>query len=594
MSFQIGQNVGPYRLIEKLGKGGMATVYKAYHARLDRYVAIKALHPAFMENDGFLDRFQREAKVVARLEHPHIVPIYDFSEHEERPYLVLKYVKGKTLKSYLNERRLTYAEIKEVFLAVSSALVYAHQSGVLHRDIKPSNVLIEEDGGIYLADFGLARIAETSQTTMSAQMMMGTPHYISPEQARGAADLDEGTDIYSLGVMLYELLVGEVPYQADTPFSVIHDHIYSPLPMPREINPALTEAVEKVLLKALAKNRQDRFQDMPHMVRYFTAALELQIKDSGPDQPPPRSAILSQPAHTGSLPGHDSAYQPTLEIDREESGFEDGTQSGVDEEKDRSFSIPGMVWWFILPALLLLILGTTVVSRAAQPPGPELITAPTLTQEANLAPSDFSGPSSQSAEPVREENSEDPFLWVERGVDLWEQGRMEDAEEAFREAIALAERNPEAYLTIGDLLSKRGLWVYAGMSYLQLEKHDTGIPKEEIKTRIRQAVYLAAFQEGSLAVFSRPSVDLDEALLRLVEARRLIIDGKMERAKVLIERTYQARPELHESRLLTADLLLEVERTMEARIALEELLALEGLSEWIRIEAEQTLQSLDS
>ncbi|MFN2280642.1 MAG: serine/threonine-protein kinase, partial [Anaerolineales bacterium] len=138
MPFIIGENVGPYRLIEKLGKGGMATVYKAYHPSLDRYVAIKALHPAFMEHPGFIDRFNREAKVVAKLEHPNIVPIYDYSEHEDRPYLVLKYVRGETLKARLEKSKLTYKESRHIFRVISSALAYAHKQGVLHRDVKPS------------------------------------------------------------------------------------------------------------------------------------------------------------------------------------------------------------------------------------------------------------------------------------------------------------------------------------------------------------------------------------------------------------------------------------------------------------------------
>ena len=269
MPFVIGENIGPYRLVEKLGKGGMATVFKAYHPSLDRYVAIKALHPAFMEHPGFLDRFEREAKVVAKLEHPNIVPIYDFSEHEGRPYLVFKYVRGETLKARLEKSQLTYKESRQIFRVIASALAYAHNQGVLHRDVKPSNVLLDTAGGIYLADFGLARITETSQTTLSGQMMMGTPHYISPEQAKGLGNLDSGTDIYSLGVMTYELLVGDVPFQADTPFSVIHDHIYSPLPLPKDINPEISDDMQRVLLKALAKKREDRYANIEEMMAAY-------------------------------------------------------------------------------------------------------------------------------------------------------------------------------------------------------------------------------------------------------------------------------------------------------------------------------------
>ena len=272
MSFNIGENVGPYRIVEQLGQGGMATVYKAYHAALDRYVAVKALHPAFGEDPNFEARFQREARLVAKLEHPNIVPVYDYAEHEHRPYLVMKFIEGDTLKARLNQGPLTSNEISKVVDSVGAALAYAHKQGILHRDIKPSNVLLATDGQIYLADFGLARIAQSGESTLSSDMIMGTPQYISPEQAMGKKDLDEGTDIYSFGVMLYEMVVGQVPFNADTPFSIIHDHIYSPLPMPRSINPKVPESVERVLLKGLAKERADRYANVDSFVQAFKQA----------------------------------------------------------------------------------------------------------------------------------------------------------------------------------------------------------------------------------------------------------------------------------------------------------------------------------
>src|SRR5512146_3135829 len=272
MSFNVGENVGPYRITEQLGQGGMATVYKAFHAALERYVAIKALHPAFGEDPNFEARFQREARLVARLEHPHIVPIYDYAEHEGRPYLVMKFIEGDTLKARLQQGPLTTGEITNVVDSVGSALVYAHQQGILHRDIKPSNVLLASDGHMWLADLGLARIAQAAESTLSSDMIMGTPQYISPEQAMGDKTLDEGTDIYSFGVMLYEMVVGQVPFNADTPFSIIHDHIYTPLPMPRAINPKVPEQVERVLLKALAKERAARYPDVDALVQAFKAA----------------------------------------------------------------------------------------------------------------------------------------------------------------------------------------------------------------------------------------------------------------------------------------------------------------------------------
>jgi len=274
MPLSAGENVGPYKIIKKLGQGGMATVYKAYHAGLDRYVALKVLHPDLTEDPTFTARFQREARLVAKLDHPNIVPVHDFAEHDGYPYLVMKFIEGETLKARLERSPLTAEEINHIVDSVGSALSYAHQQGILHRDVKPSNVLIATDGHIYLADFGLARIAQSGASTLSTDAVMGTPQYISPEQAVGKSDLDEGTDIYSFGVMLYEMVVGQVPFSADTPFSIILDHISSPLPLPRTINPAVPESVERVLLKALAKERSDRFATVNELVTAFKSAWE--------------------------------------------------------------------------------------------------------------------------------------------------------------------------------------------------------------------------------------------------------------------------------------------------------------------------------
>jgi serine/threonine protein kinase len=301
MPFASGENVGAYRIVEKLGQGGMATVYKAYHPALDRYVAIKVMHPAFMEDPNFLARFQREARIVAKLDHPHIIPIYDFAEHNGHPYLVMRFIEGETLKARIERARsaergsLEPQEIMRIARAVGQALTYAHGQGVLHRDIKPSNVLLTPEGGVYLTDFGLARMAEAGESTLSRDMMLGTPQYISPEQAKGIRKLDARTDVYSLGVVLYELLVGRVPFTADTPYAIVHDHIFSPLPMPRELNPDLPESLERVLLKALAKDPDDRFQSVEELVTALEASLELPAPKAKETVVVPPPSIIAHP-----------------------------------------------------------------------------------------------------------------------------------------------------------------------------------------------------------------------------------------------------------------------------------------------------------
>ena len=280
-----GQMLGQYKVIAQMGSGGMATVYKAYHARLDRTVAIKMLHEAFQEDKNFLARFEREAQIVARLEHPHIVPVFDFDEYNGRPYLVMKFIEGHTLKAEIENRTLTMEEILRLLPPIASALDYAHRQGVLHRDIKPSNILLDNNSVPYVTDFGLARMAQLGDSTLSHDVLLGTPHYISPEQAMGNRDLDARTDLYSFGIVLYELVVGRVPFSADTPFAIIHDQIYRPLPRPSSIDPEISPAIDAVLEKALSKTPSERYATPTEMVDAFRSAVEQSgLKTLNPDR----------------------------------------------------------------------------------------------------------------------------------------------------------------------------------------------------------------------------------------------------------------------------------------------------------------------
>jgi serine/threonine protein kinase len=271
MAFISGEIVGPYKIQEQLGQGGMATVYKAYHPALDRYVAIKVMDAALSKEPDFIERFKREARVIAKLDNPHIVPVYDFDEHNGQPYIVLKFIDGTTLKDRMKSAPLSKPEIMRVVSSVGDGLEYAHKRGVLHRDTKPSNVLISSDNKIYLTDFGLARLVEGA-STLTGDMIIGTPHYISPEQAMNADKLDEGTDIYSFGVMIYEMVVGCLPFDGDTTFTVIEDHIYKTPPLPTSIKPDIPKAVEQVILMALAKQRDERQAKVADLVKAFSIA----------------------------------------------------------------------------------------------------------------------------------------------------------------------------------------------------------------------------------------------------------------------------------------------------------------------------------
>jgi serine/threonine protein kinase/tetratricopeptide (TPR) repeat protein len=254
----IGKTVNGYQIIEQIGKGGMATVYRAYQPSLDRDVAVKVLPPYYAEQDEtFLERFKREARAIAKLRHQNILMVMDFGQQDDLSFLVMEYVDAGTLKNQM-DKPMTLKEILNLVKQISSALDYAHEQGVVHRDVKPSNVLMPQPDWALLTDFGLAKMVGGTFMTQSG-LTVGTPAYMSPEQGSGSK-VDHRTDIYSLGVMLYELVVGEVPYTAETPMAVVVKHIVDPLPMPRAKNPKVPEALQRVILKALAKNPDDRYQ----------------------------------------------------------------------------------------------------------------------------------------------------------------------------------------------------------------------------------------------------------------------------------------------------------------------------------------------
>ena len=286
MDSMIGKTVGKYRIVEHLGRGGMAEVYKAYQPSLDRYVAIKMMHTFLADEKEFLARFEREAKVVATLRHPNIVQVYDFDVESGVYFMVMEFINGETLKTRMQDLEsagqwISTEDAGRIILAVGSALKYAHERGMVHRDVKPANVMITTDGTVILTDFGIAKIVSASNLTASGAMV-GTPSYMAPEQGMGQPG-DERSDIYSLGVMLYQLMLGRLPYDADTPLAVVLKHINEPLPLPQAIKPDLPDDLNRVILKSLAKDPADRYQKVSEMLADLRRALGMSPEDSQPD-----------------------------------------------------------------------------------------------------------------------------------------------------------------------------------------------------------------------------------------------------------------------------------------------------------------------
>lgn len=264
-----GQNVvldNRYKVIEKIGVGGMADVYRGYDELLGRTVAIKILHANFASDEGFVGRFKREAQNAGRLSHPNIVNMYDVGYDQGYHYIVMEYVEGQTLKEYIQERgKLSVDEAIKFAVAIAEGLEHAHAMGIVHCDIKPHNMLITKSGRLKVTDFGIARAMNSQNTMMYTNSVMGSAHYLSPEQASGKA-IDGSTDIYSLGVVLYEMLTGRVPYEADTPIAVALKHVKDKLIPPTRYNPSIPPLLESVVMKALQKKPADRYRSVSEMI----------------------------------------------------------------------------------------------------------------------------------------------------------------------------------------------------------------------------------------------------------------------------------------------------------------------------------------
>jgi putative two-component system response regulator len=288
MSLPAGFALGQYRIVAPIGRGGMATVYKAHHPGLDRDVAIKVLPEFFAEDEGYRERFQQEARSVARLKHPNILNVFDFGQEHGISYLVLEMVEGGTLAERLG-RPMDLEDVVRILRPIASAIDHAHAQGILHRDIKPSNILIHRDGTPVLADFGLAKMADSVRRLTATGMVLGTPEYMSPEQSSGEA-IGPASDRYSLAVVAYEMLTGRVPFQADTPAAVLLSHINKAVPPTRELAGELSGHVEDALRKALAKAPLERFDSATQFVAALTPAAWVHLER-------PDSIVLARPQH---------------------------------------------------------------------------------------------------------------------------------------------------------------------------------------------------------------------------------------------------------------------------------------------------------
>ena len=293
--------LGRYRLVEKVGEGGMGTVYIAHDEELHRQVAVKLLAANLVNDADVVERFEREARLTAGLDHPNIVPIYDVGRHEGRPFFVMKLLKGDTLAGHLmNQGGFTSDETQKLMRQLASGLDYLHQRGFIHRDIKAGNVFVGEDGHATILDFGILRSRTATQGLTRTGMVMGTPHYMAPEQALGLKDVDHRVDLYALGVVLFECLTGTLPFEADSELRLIQMQAHAPPPDIIDRAPWISRPVADVVRKALAKNPADRFNTGLELCKALEAAYR---ESKGHPAAPPRAATPAPqrapvPSHT--------------------------------------------------------------------------------------------------------------------------------------------------------------------------------------------------------------------------------------------------------------------------------------------------------
>jgi serine/threonine-protein kinase len=363
VTLEAGSRVGPYRVVEVLGQGGMASVYRAHDPGLERDVALKVLAAEFLRQQDFAERFRSEAKFSAMLEHPHIVPIHAFGIDDGVPWMAMRLIPGGHGGHLIKAGPLPLARAIRVLRDVASALDYAHNKGVIHRDVKPHNILLDEDERAYLADFGIARILEGSAHLTRTGMIVGTPQYMAPEQSRTGVELDRRIDVYALGVVAYELLTGKPPFHGNDPVAVLMSHVMEEMPQP---DPAVVaEPVADALRKCLAKDRQFRWASAGAFVDGLESAQARAAEPKVAPAIPPAASTGGSGAAT-STPAAPSAPTPA-------EGARRGSRLMLAGVIAAALVLAGVVW--------------TRIPRSPSTPGPAAKPSPRGTATVAAAPS---------------------------------------------------------------------------------------------------------------------------------------------------------------------------------------------------------------
>ncbi len=364
-----------YEILELVGTGGMAKVYKARCHRLNRLVAIKILREDLSQDAEFRRRFHDESQAVAMLSHPNIVAVYDVSRSSELEYIVMELIDGITLKQYMQKKgnKLNWREALHFITQITKALGHAHSRGIIHRDIKPHNVMVLRDGSVKVADFGIARVASGGHSTLT-QEALGSVHYISPEQARGS-HIDNRSDLYSAGVVLYEMLTGRLPFEGDTPVAVAIQHINSIPLSPRELEPSIPEALEAITMKAMAPNPDNRYlsademlADLEEFRKNPNINFDYSSSEFDPEEVPEDEYTQVRPVHPVSSRGMDRPYEDEYPQRRrsgrryEEEEYPPPRGRRYEEDEDEDYLRRGPIWPVLLAAAAVLLFVVLMVT----------------------------------------------------------------------------------------------------------------------------------------------------------------------------------------------------------------------------------------
>lgn len=391
--------IGRYEVKSELGRGGMASVYHAYDPRFKRDVAVKVLPREFLHDPSFRARFEREAQTIAALEHAAIVPVYDFGEQSGVPYFVMRLMPGGSLADHLKQKgSLTLQEVSRIFNRLAPALDHAHAKGVIHRDLKPGNILFDQNSDPYLSDFGIAKLTQGS-STFTGSAIVGTPSYMSPEQAKSDAVVDARSDVYALGAILFELLTGQTPYKGETPMGVVVKHITEPVPRILTVDPNLPPACETLIAKAMAKEPNARYQTAGEFATALeTVASGKTLPTQGGDTP-----VFLGATHDGRIilaksPESDSHIQPTVA-----KPITPTQLTKTPKQKDKRGGVPLWVWalgsLLVLGFLALMGVGGIILANIVNPPEATVVVV--ITSQPIVATLDFpTVPPTRTATPI--------------------------------------------------------------------------------------------------------------------------------------------------------------------------------------------------